>query len=170
MKNGVPERLKVTLKRRGGDAADMVGLAFTAQATPALTDEKYEVDVVQVSSSTELVHKYSRSANVELGKFKKIADLMDLYPVLKQLQHNGHPKIKKTDMKLRQVNGFTAFETVVDVGSITIAGDTCDASFSFWYKTKQKTQPMVAEFSYVCEKQSDQATELIHLRIKNRAA
>ena len=158
--DGVPDRMKVTLKFRGSDVDTVGQKVLIAQPSTYLTKSKFEVDVVKGPSSSTPAYKFSRSASIELGKFKKISDLMALYPVLKELETSGHPKIKKTEVKLKRVNKFTAFETVVEVGSIKIAEAKCDASFSFWYKTKEKSKPIAAEFSYVCKKESDEANQL----------
>lgn len=161
LKNGVPERMKVTLKFRGGDIDTVGQKPFIVQSSSALDEPKFEVDVVKESSSSIPIHKFSRSASIKLGKYKTISDLMALYPVLKELESSGHPKIKKPEMKLERVNkGFTAFETVVEVGSVKISEENCNASFSFWYKTKEKTKLIAAEFSYLCEKESDEAIQL----------
>ncbi len=160
LKDGVPDRMKVTLKLRGSDIDTVSQKTIVAQSSSALAKPKFEVDVVKEPSSSTPAHKFSRSASIELGKYKKISDLFTLYPVLKELETRGHPKIKKPEMKLRRVNDFTAFETVVEVGSIKIAEANCNASFSFWYKTEEKTKSLAAEFSYVCKKESDEANQL----------
>ena len=158
LKGGVPDRIKVTLKFRGSDVDTVGEKVFIAQPSEDLTKSKFEVDIVKGASSP--AYKFSRSASIEVGKFNKISGLMAIYPVLKELESSGHPKIKKPEVKLKRVNKFTAFETVVDVGAIKIAEGKCDASFSFWYKTKEKSKPIAAEFSYVCKKESDEANQL----------
>ena len=160
LKKDVPDRIKVTLKFRGSDVDTVGQKTFIAQPSSVLTKSKYEVDVVKGPSSSTPAKKFTRSSSIELGKFKTISDLMTLYPVLKELETSGHPKIIKPEVKLKRVNKFTAFETVVDVGTIKIAEAKCDASFSFWYETKEKSKPVAAEFSYVCKKASAKANQL----------
>jgi len=158
--DGVPKRLKVTLKFRGDDVETVREKTVIAQLSSALTKSKFEVDVVKDPSSSTPAKKFSRSSSIELGKFKTISDLMTLYPVLKQLETSGHPKIKKPEVRLKRVNKFTAFETVIDVGTLKLAESKCDASFSFWYETREKSKPVAAEFSYVCKKEYTEAKQL----------
>ena len=157
LKNNVPDRLKVTLKFRGTDIDIVSKKTFEAKPSSNLTQSKFEADIVKDSSLPSMIqYKFSHSANIELGKFKNISQLMSLYPVLGELETDGDPK----NIKLKPVNKFAAFETLVELGTVTVAEQECDASFSFWYKTREKSYPIVAEFSYVCEKNTDEAHQL----------
>jgi len=152
LKGGVPDSLKVTLKYRSDTSDEVRSKKFKAKPSSDLTATKFEIDVVKGPSS-QTRKKFSYSGSVELGKIKNIYQLKSLYPVISELGINDKRKLKK-------VNGFTAFESVVELGTIKIAGQKCEASFSFWYETREKTDPFVSEFSYVCNKYTSKAQKL----------
>lgn len=152
LKNDVPDRLKITVKYRGSVPDEVGSKSFEAKPTSSLTESKYEADIVRGPSS-QIQQKFSYSGSIKLGKIKKISDLLSLYPELIELEIDDNRKLKT-------VNDFFAFETVVEIGTISLADQKCEASFSFWYKTREKLIPIVSEFSYVCNKLNDEGREL----------
>jgi len=152
LKGGVPDSLKVTLKYRSDTSGEVRSKKFKAKPSSDLTASKFEVDVVKDSSS-QTRKNFSYSGSVELGKIKNIYQLKSLYPVISELGINDKKKLKR-------VNGFTAFESIVELGTIKIAGQKCEAAFSFWYKTRGEARPLVSEFSYVCNKYTNKAQKL----------
>lgn len=152
LKNGIPDRLKLTLKYRGTDPELVGRKSFQATPSAELTKSKYEADIVAKSPS-QTERKLSYSGSIELGKIKRISDLLTLYPVINELGIDE-------DRKLKTVRDFTAFETKVKLGNIEIAGQKCKASFTFWYESREKTHPIVSEFSYVCSQFTDEAQKL----------
>ena len=50
-----------------------------------------------------------------------------------------------------------ALETKIGAGTLKFEDAECAASFSFWYRTGEKSLPVAAEFSYVCETESNHA-------------
>jgi len=152
LKGGAPDSLKVTLKYRSDKSNKVRSKKFKARLSSNLIASKFEVDVVKGSSS-QTQKKFSYSGSVELGKIKKFHQLKSLYPALNELGISDNKKLKK-------VNDFTAFESVMELGAIKIAGKKCEASFSFWYETRDQIDPFVSEFSYVCNKNTNKAQKL----------
>ena len=153
MKDDIPVDLKITLKYRGSEF-DVVRKNKFAANTTLLVDSKFELDLVKDEV-------FSRSVNVELGKFEDISDLISLYPIIKNLEKDGKPKINEVTEKLEQVHEFNIFETKVDLGKIKFTDKKkCEASFTFWYKDLEKKELMVSEFSYVCKKDLPQSKDL----------
>ncbi|NOQ64190.1 MAG: hypothetical protein GQ582_06735 [Methyloprofundus sp.] len=152
LKNDVPDRLKITLKYRGAEPDEVGEKSFQAKPSSKLTKSKYEADIVR-KSPFKTQKKFSYSGSIELGKMKKISDLLSLYPVLNELGIDDNKKLKT-------VNNFAAFETVVEIGVIKMGSQECEASFSFWYKNREKKHPIASEFSYVCNKLTDEGGEL----------
>ncbi len=158
--DGIPTDMKVTLKFRNKDLNAVSNRAFSPELSTIPVKPKFEADVIKnTTTSTGAQYIYSHSASVKFGKFKKISQLMELYPVLKELETVGTPKIQGT-MKLKRVNKFVAHETVIEVGTLKINQQECDASFTFWYEAKKKQEPIVVEFSYVCKNATDEALKL----------
>ena len=152
LKNDVPDRLKITLKYRSSTPIAIGGQSFQAKPSSELTASKYEADIVR-NASSQTQKKFSYSGSVEMGKIKTMSDLLSLYPVLSALNISDNKKIK-------MVNKFVAFETVIEIGIIRISDQKCDTSFSFWYKDKEKKHLIASEFSYVCSKITDEGEKL----------
>lgn len=159
LKNNLPYNLAITLKFRDVDRTTAASKAYQAHPSKRMRKSKYEADIT-INASSERRMNHSYSASIELGKIKTISDLEKLYPVIKQAE------ISKSK-SLIKVNGFTAFETAIELGTIKIMNQKCKASINFWHKTRDEKQLMLSEFSYKCKQFSADAKRLHSAIAKN---
>lgn len=101
----------------------------------------FEEDVVAKASSID--HLFSLSGKiVDVKKVgNRLKDWCEFYPGLKNL------KLDK-DLEIKQVNGITVTEFVVEPGKIDFGkGIKAKVSMAVWYRDGQ-SKPLIAEFSY----------------------
>jgi len=134
----------------------------TVRTGPGELNWPNESNKTLFESSTKLGADDSRRTDTPglLGEIGNVAPLMTLYPVLQVLETAGEPRMSDQKIKLKKVNSFVAFETVIEVGTPQMLEGACDASFSFWYRACEESMPVVSEFSYVCAAESNSARRL----------
>ena len=132
------KRKKVTLKYRAEDI-DAAAAIDVSSTTGKKREEKLEEDI-----SPPRVSKFSKSGSTEIKtkkKLKKVSDMADAFPVLKELPIQ--------DKKVLTVNGFQAHEIKIEGVEVTLNGEhKAEASFSFWYDQKADGSLLAAEFSF----------------------
>ena len=140
--NDLPRNLVVTLKYRDVDPLVVGKKIYRAQFSDRLVKNKYESDIL-IMPSLESRENYSYSASIGLGKEKTLADLQALYPVLGSID-------SAKSKKLKNVNGFTALEHAIELGTIKLRKNKCKAFLNFWYDAYDRNKLLLSEFSFRC--------------------
>jgi len=145
-------RYKVTLKYRAPDRYSAAGRDIRCSEDVDDDDVKFEEDVVP-----PFVSKFAYSVSFkskELAPLRSMADVVDLFPGLKECDFPGGTPIRK-------VNGFQAHEVIHYIGKLKLdkmptargPGGLPDfvvkVALSHWYlRADRNDYPLVTEFSF----------------------